>query len=69
MIILVVFVLDIVVDAGDLLYVNSVFEGRPFFPSVPKYLLKRNHDLAEGFVRSVFDLVPMEGLQILFSRP
>lgn len=66
MVILVVLVLDVVVDARDLLYASSVIEASPFV--YYKCLLKRSNDLAQGFICPVFDFVPMEGFQILFSR-
>ena len=47
---------------------DSIFEESPFLDyGVLGYLLKRNNDLAQGLVCSVFDSVPMERLQILFS--
>ena len=61
LIILVVLVLDIVVDAGNFLCANSVFVAIPFaHDSISRYLLKRDNDLAQRFVGSVFDFVPME---------
>lgn len=69
LVVLIVLVLDIVVDARDLLYANLVFKKNLFaYYSIPSYLLKRNNDFAQGFISSVFDFVPMEGLQILFGR-
>lgn len=48
---------------------HSVFVRSPFVCcGTPSYLLKRDNNFTQGFVRSVFDFVPMEGLQILFGR-
>lgn len=70
----IVFVFDLVVDAGDFLVIrqsasNAVpssvgcFDQRDWM-----YLLKYAYNLAQWFVRPVFDLVPMKRLEVLLRR-
>ena len=64
LIVLVVFVLDIVIYAGNLLRSASLADNRSY-PSGNSDFLKHIYELAERLVRPVFDFVPMKGFKIL----
>ena len=47
-------------------FVQHLSRAHRFF--ILLYLLESKNDVAQGFVCSVFDFVPMKGFQILFNR-